>query len=104
MPVPKGRLKVAQDEPGFPVGVGGKDEPHAAFRKESRTRRYVQSRVQEIRGSPGYTFLTRQVPQGRLKITQDVGPISVRIFRVFSGQERVKKLTWRSFRDFSFGN
>jgi hypothetical protein len=78
MPVPKGRLKIAesspgrqsrvgrgdlsspeetaensQDVPGFPVGVGGGNEPHAAFRKESRTRRYVQSRVQEIRGSPG---------------------------------------------------
>jgi hypothetical protein len=39
--VPQGRLKVAQDVPGFPVGVGGENEPHAAFREESRTRRYV---------------------------------------------------------------
>jgi len=39
--VPKGRLKVAQDGPGFPVGFGGSSEPHAAFCKESRTRRLV---------------------------------------------------------------
>ena len=50
-------LKVAKHVPGFPVEVGGENEPHAAFRKESRTRRYLQSRVQEVRGSPGPPFV-----------------------------------------------
>ena len=48
--VPKGRLKIAQDGPGFPVQVGGTKEPRAAFREESRIRRPVQSSVQETRG------------------------------------------------------
>jgi hypothetical protein len=34
-------LNVAQHVPGFPVGLGGINEPHAAFRKESRKRRHV---------------------------------------------------------------
>jgi hypothetical protein len=36
---PLGRLKIAQDVPGFPVQFGGTKEPRAAFRKESRIRR-----------------------------------------------------------------
>jgi hypothetical protein len=37
--VPKGRLRVAQDGPGFPVQFGETKEARAAFREESRIRR-----------------------------------------------------------------
>jgi hypothetical protein len=43
--------------PGFPVGLGGAAELHAAFLKESRTRDYGWCRVQEIRVSD--PFLVR---------------------------------------------
>jgi hypothetical protein len=46
----------AENSPGrtrISCEVGGVTEPRAAFRKESRIRRRVQSSVQEIRGSPG---------------------------------------------------
>src|ERR1700685_4444824 len=37
--------------PGFPVALGGTNEPHAAFRKESRTPGSAWSILQEIRVS-----------------------------------------------------
>jgi len=37
----QGRLRLARHGPGFPVELGGINEPHAAFRKESRIRRPV---------------------------------------------------------------
>jgi hypothetical protein len=36
--VPKGRLRIRQDGPGFPVQFGGAKEPRVAFRKESHIR------------------------------------------------------------------
>ena len=51
--VERGRLRMPQDGPGFPVQFDAAKEPRAAFREESRIRRRVQSSVQEIQGSPG---------------------------------------------------
>jgi hypothetical protein len=43
--------------PGFPVGIGGVGELHAAFLNESRTRGHVQRCVA---GNPGQVGMTRK--------------------------------------------
>ena len=62
--VPKGRLRVAQDGPGFPVKFAGTKKSRAAFGEESRIRSPLQSSVQEIRGSPGEDLTPRTSPEG----------------------------------------
>jgi hypothetical protein len=40
-PIPEGTAESSPARTGFPVGLGRINEPHAAFRKESRKRRHV---------------------------------------------------------------
>jgi hypothetical protein len=66
-------LRIAQDGFGFPGGLSEIDEPHAACRKESRTRRAVWSGVQEILGSPQGRLYGTQLE--RAVLTQTLKPI-----------------------------
>jgi hypothetical protein len=57
----KGALQIPRlRSPGFPVGLVGVGEPHAAFLTESRTRSHGWSHVQEIR--VGMTSLSFALP------------------------------------------
>jgi hypothetical protein len=52
--VPRAKPMVGAS-PGFPVGLGGIKELHAAFLTESRTREHGWCRVQEIRVAPSFS-------------------------------------------------
>jgi hypothetical protein len=56
--------------PGFPVGLGGIAELHAAFLTESRTREHGWRRVQEIRVAPSFSSHVRQGERGAPSVTR----------------------------------
>jgi hypothetical protein len=70
--VPKGRLRVAQHVPGFPVQLGGIRSLVRLSVKKPAYADLSRAACRKSGASAGWHMEATSVPQGRLKITQDV--------------------------------